>query len=510
MSTRTAKHQDLPPTGPEREALREKGQFWTPPWVAEAMAAYVLSGGARVVFDPAVGEGAFFEATKRVAREFGIDVSLRGRELHPAVLARAREKGLSQTDLAGVELRDFLLDPPHEEWEAIIANPPYIRHHRIPQDTKKLLKAFATRILGRPLDGRTGYHVFFLLRALTLLAPNGRLAFILPADTFEGVFARDLWKWIARRYRIDAVVTFQPEATPFPGVDTNAVVVLIRNSSPGSALSWGRCGDRSGSFKAWCLNVPDVSGASSFQVLTRSIEEALSTGLSRPPALNGQGGPTLADVAAVMRGIATGGNEFFFLTASRVRELELPAEFLTRAVGRTRDAVGAEFGPADFEEMAQRGRPCFLLSLDGRPLEHLPPAVQQYLKTGVDMGLPGRALIAQRRPWYKMEKRRPPEFLFAYLGRRNARFIRNTAGVVPLTGFLCVYARDTSPDGLDRLWQVLQHPDTIENLKLVGKSYGGGAIKVEPRALERLPLPPHVVAEAGLNIVPSDPQLAII
>ena len=46
-----------------------------------------------------------------------------------------------------------------------------------------------------------------------------------------------------------------------------------------------------------------------------------------------------------------------------------------------------------------------------------------------------KTLISTRNPWYNMEKRENPEFLFAYLGRRNTRFIRNEAGVVPLTGF---------------------------------------------------------------------------
>jgi adenine-specific DNA-methyltransferase len=35
-------------------------------------------------------------------------------------------------------------------------------------------------------------------------------------------------------------------------------------------------------------------------------------------------------------------------------------------------------------------------------------------------------------------------------------------------------------------------------LKLVGKSYGSGAIKVEPRSLERLAIPEHVIEKFGL------------
>ncbi len=36
------RHQRLPATGPQREALRQKGQFWTLDWVAQAMVSYVL------------------------------------------------------------------------------------------------------------------------------------------------------------------------------------------------------------------------------------------------------------------------------------------------------------------------------------------------------------------------------------------------------------------------------------------------------------------------------------
>ena len=57
----------LPPTDwTEREALREKGQFWTPLWVAEAMVAYA-SAESETIFDPAVGAGAFFRAAKALA-----------------------------------------------------------------------------------------------------------------------------------------------------------------------------------------------------------------------------------------------------------------------------------------------------------------------------------------------------------------------------------------------------------------------------------------------------------
>jgi len=61
-------HQKLPSAGKEREELRKKGQFWTPAWVADAMIAYALAEESDHLFDPAVGEGAFFRAAKKEAQ----------------------------------------------------------------------------------------------------------------------------------------------------------------------------------------------------------------------------------------------------------------------------------------------------------------------------------------------------------------------------------------------------------------------------------------------------------
>ena len=122
------------------------------------------------------------------------------------------------------------------------------------------------------------------------------------------------------------------------------------------------------------------------------------------------------------------------------------------------------------------------------------------------MGLPTRPLIKQRKPWYKMEKRKVPPLLFAYLGRRNTRFIKNEAGVLPLTGFLCVYPIHNDDKSVRNLWQALNHPDTLENLKLVGKSYGSGAIKVEPGNLSELPIPEHIVEQFDLKNAHKKPQ----
>lgn len=508
MATR---HQSLPSAGPARELLREKGQFWTPDWIADAMVAYALQDDTTELFDPAVGAGVFFRSARRIAARLDHQVAFHGMERDASALQEAARYGLSADDLRDVQVGDFLLNPPAGPLRAIVANPPYIRHHRISPEVKSTLKAFGARLMGAPLDGRAGLHVYFLLQALQLLEKNGRLAFIMPADTCEGKFAPDLWRWITTHYRLEQVIAFTPEATPFPQVDTNALVFMIQHAPPTSDLLWTRC-LRSGTndLTRWTLSrFTEPPNPQVATVQMRSLAEALNTGLSRPPHDYTSSGVVLADVAKVMRGIATGANDFFLMTRERASELGIPDEFFLPVIGRTRDVVGDEVTVDRLDALEKDGRPTRLLSLSRQPLAALPLPLQDYLRQGEELGLPQRPLIAQRRPWYKMEIREAPPFLFAYLGRRNARFIRNTAGALPLTGFLCVYPKRDDTLFVEALWNILQHPQTVANLSRVGKSYGAGAIKVEPRSLDLLPIPVEALEESGILSVRTTRQLSL-
>jgi adenine-specific DNA-methyltransferase len=420
-----------------------------------------------------------------------------GTELHSDAFAQCRTTGLDEADLTHVQVRDFVLDAPEERFHAIVANPPYIRHHRISPETKSALQLLAKRLIGKALDGRTGYHVFFFMRALEKLAPGGRLAFILPADTCEGVFARTLWKWALANYRLDAVVTFSHEATPFPRVDTNAMIFMIAAERPAKKFRWCRCEQAdTNELRHWVESGFPSINTRALKVVRREVDEGMETGLSRP-AQERHNGPLLGDFVRTCRGIASGANEFFFMTKQEALARGLPLKFMVRAVGRTRDVEGDEITEDRLEELDRANRPTFLLSLGDQPVEQLPRALQSYLKEGERLDLHRRSLIKQRHPWYRMETRQAPPFLFAYLGRRNTRFIRNTAGVVPLTGFLCVYSRES--ESIERTWSLLKHPDTLANLHRVAKSYGSGAIKVEPRALERAPVSQSALREVGLR-----------
>ncbi len=485
--------QKLPANGDAREALRVKGQFWTPTWLAKVMAGWVMQKQPEIIFDPAVGPGTFFAA----ARELGFTGELHGHELHANAFADGWKLGLKPDDFRQVQLSDFISAPSRAQYPAIISNPPYIRHHRLGEERKLELKQLGLDHLGFSLDGRVGLHIFFLLKCLAQLAPGGRLAFLLPADVCEGISSSAFWNRICQQYRLVASVTFAAEAAPFPAVDTNAMVFFFTKEKPQEVFLWLRILERNAELIFAALT--SRKSSSSVNVHQRELAEALKTGLSRPLRTQNRFGTPLSHFAKIVRGIATGGNEFFFLTREQLRSHNLPEAFFRRAIGRTRDCPNDQIKPSDLDRLENAGRATWLLNLTGDADVKLPQSLQAYLKIGKQSGLSERSLIKTRRPWYKMEKRTPPPILFAYLGRRDCRFILNEAGVVPLTGFLCVYPWNTRQAEIKKLWQALNHPDTLANLSFVSKSYGGGALKTEPRQLDQLEIPQSVIDAVGLN-----------
>jgi len=312
--TKVKSHQKLPNDWNEREILRDKGQFWTPKWVAEAMVAYVAED-TDLVFDPATGRGAFFEALLKLNKR---NVSYFGTDIDPEVLTDE----IYNQDKCFVEERDFIKNPPQRKFKAIIANPPYIRHHRIDEETKIHLKQLSRSITGHSIDGRAGYHIYFFIQALSLVEKDGKLAFIMPADTCEGKFAKNLWKWISEKFCIEGVITFDEKATPFPNVDTNAIVFLIKNAKPQLTLQWVKANE------AYSTDLNDFISSNfkrrkfeTLEIITRQLKEGVDTGFSRPEQNHNGFKFHLNDFAKVMRGIATGSNEFFFLTAQQVKDI---------------------------------------------------------------------------------------------------------------------------------------------------------------------------------------------
>ena len=484
-------------TSPDISDVRNKGQVWTPRWVADAMAVYLGKKASESILDPAVGPGVLLAAAKFEAKKLKSVIAF---EIDKDVLSEKSSKnGFAREEITDLHIRDFISDKSKFEVSSVIANPPYLRHHKITSQLKTTCQELVRETLGIRIDARAGLHIYFLVKALSHLQQGGRLSFLVPADTFEGVFAKPLWSSIAKKFHVEGILTFDPKAAAFPGVDTNASVVYISREQPTGQFRWLR----------WVGENPQkLSEAVHFGMAGKTAEakdlglevsnlklaDAIETGFTRLHTSEPEGGIHLNEFATMMRGVASGSNEFFLMTKSRLQSLGLSEDLFVRTIPRVRDATETSISLNFLNKLDLAGRPTYLLSIDENTV--IDKALKKYLELGVEQGVSTRALVSMRKKWFYMEKRSPVPILFAYLGRRNNRFIDAKTKITPLTGFLCVYPKP----GVDKqsLIKALNHPLSIKELSRIGKSYGDGAIKVEPGGLRRMILPLPALKESGL------------
>jgi adenine-specific DNA-methyltransferase len=423
---------------------QRSGQVPTPAPLADAMAAWVLAGPARTLLEPGAGGFVFSRAALR--RRPWLEVT--GVESDPRA-------GLAPPG-ARLIVGDFLDDATlgDRRFDAILCNPPYVRHHHLDPARKRELAARLGGRAGIVLSRLAGTHVHFLLRALELLAPGGRAAFVTGAEWLQAAYGQSLRRHLAASGLLRAVLVAHPDAEVFPGVLATAAVILLENGPPAPARA------------AFDLDLDALlrltaTGAGSAPVVTFDADR---WSRPRPP------GARLGSLFRARRGVATGANDFFVLAPPRARELRLPDRVLRPCLA----------GPRDLE-------PRRLLTLGAGPL---PGPVRAYLAAGEAAGLHLRYLCRTRDPWYRVEELAPAPLLVAYMSRATVGVFANRTHAVHLNLLHGVYPRPGTPARLvSRLRRYLTSPPGQQAALSAARRYARGLHKLEPRDLEDITIP---------------------
>jgi adenine-specific DNA-methyltransferase len=472
------------------------GQYWTPQPIVEFMARWAFEAGPRLL-EPSLGSGRFIQALQLLATKPGL--LLRGYEVSPLVLLIALVNGHlchSSTAELDLHLEDFLKSPDEDElFDAVVCNPPYTRHHHIEESMKQYLSGKVVSNFGIKMSGFTSLFVFFFTHALTKIRQGGRLAFITPCELYEASYSQQFKTILRQQAAPIAIISFDKTSQVFDGVDTAACITLAqRGVAPAhTALI---------EIKVW----PGTDTL--LEVIATAVEGVFPWGEVRRVATNqltvdakwsnlrqmttvASSLPAFGSVAKIMRGVATGANDYFCLSDEEVSQHCIPKRYLQPVITKTRSAQGLSFSHNDFELLRQNGHKVWLFSCF-EPLEQVPDEVREYIALGERLELHQRSLLKLKgKRWYMAERREPPPVLFTYLSRGATRFIHNVMGAQALNSFLLAYPQPhlmNNPEYTTALVGILNSKLVNMQLHLVGRSYGGDTVKLEPREMDRLPI----------------------
>jgi SAM-dependent methyltransferase len=193
----------------------ERGQFFTPRPLVELMVDMANIRPGDRVLDPTCGSGTFLV----VAKNRGADVD--GIEVDPELVALCRlNLALHGANPRSVRQADLFREPVEEQWDVILANPPF----SVRIDHPEALARFSLAH-GR---GRVASDTLFLQAAHDRLRPGGRLAVVLPRSILSNDSYSWLRQWLSARFVRRAIVSL-PEGIfrPFGGTAARAAVLVM-------------------------------------------------------------------------------------------------------------------------------------------------------------------------------------------------------------------------------------------------------------------------------------------
>ncbi len=493
-----------------QEERNRLGQFATPTKLSIEILNYaenLIPNSEKIRFlDPAFGTGSFYSALLRSFPHSQIERAC-GYEIDSHYGANAAK--FWNASILELKLTDFTKIPPpvldRKKFNLVICNPPYVRHHHLNSDDKTRLRRSVTLQTNYRLNGLAGLYCYFLLLAQSWMSPNGLAGWLIPSEFLEVKYGNEVKQFLLKNVTLLHIHRFNPKQTQFKDALVSSVVVWFRNSPPKSTHQIKFSFDGT-------LTIPEKSVVSPVVTLDSNSKWTwVHVNGSQSKSHKRQDVELrLSDLFSIKRGIATGANKFFILTARQISDLKLSQECIRPILPSPRYLKVGEI------ESDQYGHPkiekqLFLLdcNLPEAVIKKKYPSVWNYLQIGIAQDIHNRYLCRHRSPWYAQENRPAAPILCTYMGRISQthhnpfRFILNHSEATAPNVYLLLYPKPAltmrlKNDGqlLRSIWQALRQI-APNDLISEGRVYGGGLHKIEPNELANTKIREKDVFELG-------------
>lgn len=451
------------------EERRSAGAVYTPAELVGPMVQWVSEQDPKRVVDAGAGSGRFSVAIARKAPE----TQLVAVELDPVATLmtrgslaalRIRSALVLQTDYTRLSL------PAVTGRTAFVGNPPYVRHHQLTPTAKEWAQKVAAR-LGHTVSGLAGLHAHFFLATATMGRSGDVGCFVTSAEWLDVNYGSIVRQLLLGRLGGEAVHVVEPQAMPFEGTATTAVVVNFHLGEQPHSVRFRPV--------ASLGDLGDLGTTGEPVARERLVEASRWSPFVRTRHQVPEGYIELGELCRVHRGTVTGSNA----TWVRRGDIELPESVLFPAVTKARELFDAR------DVLTDPSGLCRVIDIpveldELRPYERklVDCFIRQARRASVHKGY----IATHRRAWWSVGLRAPAPILATYMARRPPAFVRNAAEVRHINIAHGLYPRQELPEhALQRLAQCLRESISLSQ----GRTYAGGLTKFEPKEMERLPVP---------------------
>lgn len=475
--------------------------FYTPLEIASVLTDWAITGAHCTVFDPSFGGCAFLYGALSSLRRFGS--SKPGRQLYGVDIDADALNHLDPVlreggSLSRFPIMDFFSLPrghsPWTKFDAVVGNPPYLRHHSLTRDQQERA-AKVLESLGIRLCGTASYWAYFTACAPSYLRPGGRMAMVLPGAFLHADYASPVRKLMIDTFEEVNIILLHDRL--FSDTIEESIILCGKNAyRPHRRLRVGSVHDLEhlqAALEQPCDHLVSWPSESSDDWLTAIVAPQARQVLAD---LRASGVAVEAGEWVQARiGVVTGDNDFFIVSSDQLLASGIPDTCSRPIIRRSSHVKGLFASDEQLSELyGNSGRNQLLVLPSG---DDLPSPVRAYLEWGKRRGADQRTKCRMRRPWYSISDTASPSAFVPAMSGYWPRIIINRSKYT-CTNNIYRLEWSTPRDDVDWIRLALGSLSTASQLsaELVGRSYGGGVLKLEPREFARwlIPLLPSQTA----------------
>ena len=456
------------------------------------------------------------------------------------------------------------VDVVFKDFDAVVGNPPYTRWTQITDDTQdRILKILGDAISKYGLTPQVargvepGIYVYWIMHSTGFLKEGGRLGMIISDSWLQTDYGVNFFRFLLDNYKVHAIIDISARVFPVPLIgaciillekysdegerrnnktvfmyldvskgymDVDEILKLIDNAKtealPGQTITKELPSGAKVLVKAYTQGEL-MKHEGKIINLIFSINDVLNS-LRQSPLIvevSKYFEPSYGNILYLyltstgrIRGVRNvGGNEFFYLTEGRARELGILQECLHPLIPSSRYLRYFTFTKEDWEGLRRGGVECYLF-LCHKPRGELPETVRRYIQLGEG---PNAQIRLRRRPgepegrpvsesqaaqtrlryrnpffdWYDLGGVIETPIIASYYAQYWHRFALTTYNIACDADIITFVPRQGiafNSEELKALLAYLNSSFTKLYLEANGRSTGGGALAIEANVLNNM------------------------
>ncbi len=478
-----------------------RGGYYTPAAIARWLCGWALTSASDTVLEPSCGDGAFLEAAYERLRGLGASPDQQARQVVGIEFneIEARKSVSRLSGLLGTRDSPRVVSGDFFEWiegagdlrfDCVVGNPPFIRYQSFPEPCRA--RAMSLLVAeGLRSNRLTNIWVPFVVGAVSLLRPGGRLGMVLPAELLQVSYAGQLRSFLAQNF--GCVYIIACNELFFAGAQQEVVLILAENRaaapSPFNTCRIDMLAAR-GLSDVLAVELATAKRRLRQKVLRHDSEKWLKYFLTAREIGLMRRLREAPEVASLSRhahvdvGVVTGANDFFVMTLEEARARGVE-EYTIPLIGRSSQLQGAILPMQEWGRLAARGDRVLLFYVNGQNAGVLSPAAELYVRHGEETRVNRGYKCSLREPWYTVPSVWSSDCLLFRQIHDFPRLVLNSAKAVSTDTIHRVKCRSRAAHLATNIYTHL----TAASAEIEGRSYGGGVLELEPSEAERLLVP---------------------